>query len=425
MKLGKKKQTPYRQYDVVVVGGGSAGVAAAVSAGRRGARVALLERYGFAGGMATTAEVGTICGLFHRSVTAPVFVEPGFGEEFVQRLTHYSGVSASQYVDGLWYLPYEPADFKLCCDDFLSESGVDVFYHTAVSGVTAKPHQITSLSGLVWNESSCFHAGAVVDTTGEASIAHLAEADLLEGATRQAGAIVFSLYGVQAEDERALYRELCKATLTGISEGKLSESCKRISIVPGSLQSGRVRVKLSLPDIIEDIDNVMSRTEQRSRQLVYSLVQYWRNYSGEGESFCTLALADVATQIGVRTGRRPMGRKTLTESDVLNCRKHEGVGCKAAWPIEQWGSGNGPDLVLLPENEYYTIPLQTLWSSSHENLFFAGRSISADDRALASARVIGTCFSTGFLAGAAAALYAENPECVEITSALLYEGSTQ
>lgn len=84
--------------------------------------------------------------------------------------------------------------------------------------------------------------------------------------------------------------------------------------------------------------------------------------------------------------------------------KPEGAIARCAWPIEQWGNDDGADLELLPEGGSFAIPLQTLCSIDRLNLFFAGRNISADDRALASARVIGCCLATGHAAGTAAAL---------------------
>src|SRR5674476_329309 len=94
--------------DVLVIGGGAAGVAAATAAGHAGARVVLLERYGFLGGLATTAQVGTICGLYLRDSTGAAAspVAGGFANEFAARLQKSGGTKPLRVDQGLWVLPY-------------------------------------------------------------------------------------------------------------------------------------------------------------------------------------------------------------------------------------------------------------------------------------------------------------------------------
>src|ERR1017187_4830818 len=110
--------------DVLVIGGGAAGVAAATAAGRAGARVVLLERYGFLGGLATTAQVGTICGLYLRATTgaeAPP-VAGGFPNEFAARLQQAGGTKPLCVDRGLWVLPYSPPVFAHVADSVVGES---------------------------------------------------------------------------------------------------------------------------------------------------------------------------------------------------------------------------------------------------------------------------------------------------------------
>src|SRR5579862_1887114 len=99
--------------DVLVIGGGTAGIAAATAAGRAGARTILLEQYGFLGGLASAAWVGTICGLYLRDTkgTEAVPVSGGFPQEFASRLQTGSGAKPLRADSGLWVLPYHPLDF--------------------------------------------------------------------------------------------------------------------------------------------------------------------------------------------------------------------------------------------------------------------------------------------------------------------------
>ncbi|MCC6954090.1 MAG: FAD-dependent oxidoreductase, partial [Deltaproteobacteria bacterium] len=94
-------------FDVVVVGGGAAGIAAAVTAARAGARVAIMERTSAFGGMATGARVGTICGLYYRSPDSPQFAVGRFARDFARNIATRCGSAPRSTDDGLWYLPYE------------------------------------------------------------------------------------------------------------------------------------------------------------------------------------------------------------------------------------------------------------------------------------------------------------------------------
>src|SRR5579862_3110251 len=110
--------------DVLVIGGGTAGIAAATAAGRAGARTILLERYGFLGGLASAAWVGTICGLYLRDTKGPkaMPVSEGFPQEFALRLQNASDSTPLRVDAGLWVLPYQPFDFARVGEAIVSES---------------------------------------------------------------------------------------------------------------------------------------------------------------------------------------------------------------------------------------------------------------------------------------------------------------
>lgn len=116
----------------------------------------------------------------------------------------------------------------------------------------------------------------------------------------------------------------------------------------------------------------------------------------------------MATEVGVRTMSRSQGIQTLEESDILACAKPTDGVAIGAWPIELWGIEKKPEMIYFAEHECYWISANTLVSKHLDNLFFAGRGLSATERAIASARVIGTCFSTGYAAGRLAAEYANH-----------------
>jgi NADPH-dependent 2,4-dienoyl-CoA reductase/sulfur reductase-like enzyme len=155
--------------DVLVVGGGAAGVAAASAAGRAGARVVLLERYGFLGGLATAAQVGTIGGLYLRdtvgSEAAPVAA--GFPQEFASQLERATGSKPIQLPTGLWVLPYSPPAFARVADAIVATSGnINVILHATVAEVRAEGARINQVRALAWNEPLLFAPKAIVDCTG-------------------------------------------------------------------------------------------------------------------------------------------------------------------------------------------------------------------------------------------------------------------
>ena len=220
--------------DVLVIGGGAAGMAAATAAGRAGARVVLLERYGFLGGLATTAQVGTICGLYLRD-TAGAEATPvggGFAQEFASRLQHAADTKPIRVMDtGLWVLPYPPPAFARVADAVVSESGnITVVLHATVAEAQAEGSRLSQVRALAWNEPLLFRPNTVVDCTGEATAAALAGASAENGGADQAPALVFVLENVDPGlAERGLLevrRELRRA----VESGALPALCERLSL---------------------------------------------------------------------------------------------------------------------------------------------------------------------------------------------------
>ena len=114
-----------------------------------------------------------------------------------------------------------------------------------------------------------------------------------------------------------------------------------------------------------------------------------------------------AVQVGVRAGRMAKGRDILLLEHVLSCAKHETGVARGCWPVEIWSGGRKPEVTYLPEDDYYDIPAGCMVADGLDNVFMAGRCISAEEKAMGSARVIGTALGTGYAAGALAAFQAQ------------------
>lgn len=386
---------------VLVIGGGSAGIAASIAASRAGAKVVLLERYSFLGGKATGAQVGTICGLykFIKSEKSEYIVK-SFAKEFAEKLKERTKQEPLHNPHGLHYLPYDAFDFKRLCDDLMLENNIDIYFHSTVCGVEASGNSITSIDAIVFDRKIKFSPSTIVDCSGESIISVLANATLIEKEEYQAAAQVFTMENSIATDEAKLGIILMKELKQGIDNGILNDYFDRVSIVPGSVKNNSVQLKIGIPHPISNEANKSTELELLSRRLVSTLSDFMIEHIA---IFKNAHLGNVAVEAGIRIGRRAKGKYILTEEDVLRCTKFSDAIANVAWPIEEWGQDKRVKMKYFAENDFYQIPVGCLNSISFDNLFFAGRTISATESAIASARVIGICLQTGYAAGKLAA----------------------
>jgi hypothetical protein len=394
--------------DVLVIGGGAAGVAAATAAGRAGAKVVLLERYGFLGGLATTAQVGTICGLYLRDTTGAeaVPVAGGFANEFASRLQEAGNTKPICVDRGLWVLPYFPPEFARVADAVVGESkNVQLILHATVAEARVENERVSEVCALAWNEPLQLRPIAVVDSTGEATAAALAGANSENGGADQAPALVFALENVDPGlAERGLL-EVRRELRVAVQSGVLPVLCERLSLTPGTGANGRFAFKFSLFPANPDraLWQQVTDWERESRALLEPLARF---LIGNVAAFRNARLASVAPQLGVRSGRRILGRARLTDEEVLNAHKSPLGIARGCWPMERWTSSPKPEMTYFAERDFYDIPLDCLRPVELENVFIAGRCLSAATGAMTSARVIGTALATGWAAGTAAAFQA-------------------
>ena len=394
--------------DVLVVGGGAAGVAAAVAAGRAGAQVVLLERYGFLGGLATAAQVGTICGLYLRDTAHPKAtpVAGGFIMEFAGRLERAAGASRIRLNNGLWVLPYPPPVFASLADALVSESEqVSVMLHTTVAEAQAEGPRLVEVRALAWNEPVALRPRAVVDCSGEATAAALAGAGVENGAGDQVPSLVFVMENVDPGlAERGLL-EVRRELRQAVEQGSLPALCERLALVPGTGADGHLALKINLAPASSDLPlwQQMTAWERQARALVDEL----QRFLIANTACCRNArLSSVAPQLGIRSGRRIRGRATLADRDVLDARKSSQGIARGCWPMERWGNAPRPEMTFFNEGDYYETPLDCLRPVELDNVLVAGRCFSAAAGAMTSARVIGTALATGWAAGTAAAFQA-------------------
>ena len=394
-------------YDVVVVGGGAAGLAAAIAAAEAGARTALVERYGFLGGMATAGMVSTVCGLYGTAPAGePEPLNEGFAESFARRLSAMPGCDKPVRRGRAFVLPYTAFAFACLADEMTSEApGLDVYLHASVVGVDASAGRIEALRVATWERAFELAPRAVVDASGDALVAHLAGAatETAPAPERQLPSLVFALQQVDCPalgpgPRLGLLRELVAAERDGL----LPPGASNLTLGP-SPQPGEVICKLALTgiaDMVSEGRDLLTAAEQEGRRRALALTQYLRTMPAFARAFVSHA----AAQVGVRESRRVVGRYQLTREDVLAARRFEDGVARAGWPIELWDEGRlGARYEYLDDGQTYDIPLRSLQARDVDDLFVVGRCMSATHEALGSARVIGTCLATGAAVGMAAA----------------------
>lgn len=406
-----------RECDVLVVGSGAAGIAAAIGAARCDADVVLLEKYGFGGGLATAGLVSTVCGLYLPGRGKEnLFTPDPFPVEWACRLAELSGTQAVNLDDGIRFLPFDAWAFVLLADAMIRETpGLSAVFHATAAGVEVEGAKLVEVRALVRDRLVAFRPAAVVDCTGEATIVSLAGGNTQDIVTSQRAGVVFAMDGVEENvTSSAGHLGVMRSVMAAVHCGKLPDAAANVSVMPVPVRRGRAFLKVGLADESAEPLYRLTHLEMRWRSVVDQLVKW---LVAEVPAFQNASLACWPAEVGIRATRRTMGVTTLTEDDVLSVRKFpDGVAC-GTWPIERWDLPRKPTWKHLPDGEYYEIPANCLRAAHPDNLFVAGRCISATQQALASARVIATSLATGWASGVLAAYQAKK---LDISAAITY-----
>lgn len=394
--------------DILVVGAGPAGIAAAISAARSGEYVTLIEREAFLGGTARACWVGTVCGLYLRDTraAAPSLASGGFPREFAERLAAATQSAPIALPDGLFVLPCTPGDFERVAQNLIDETGsIKVLLRTTLHSLQTENGRVTQVHAHAPNGPLTFHPHCLVDATGEAAAAALAGAATMDGLCEQAPAAIFAFENAGPDFDPPRMLGLLRDLRRAVGQGLLPAGCERLSLVPAPPRASRLAFKLALPPFVPDepAHLQVTRFERDAHAMIDAIQRY---LIANCAALRHARFAGGAPRVGVRAGRRIAGQATLNETDVLTCRKFDDGIARGCWPIERWNGAARPMMTFHPEKDYYEIPLGCLCPRGVKGLFVAGRAISAEPAAIASARVIATALSTGWAAGKLAAAQA-------------------
>ncbi|MGE5297168.1 MAG: FAD-dependent oxidoreductase [Solirubrobacterales bacterium] len=439
--------------DVLVVGGGQAGLGAALGAAGAGARVILAERYGFLGGNATAALVMPWMS-FHaqgpnpRSVTTRLMpndhgpgpaVVAGVVRTFLERLVRAGGALRPALETG-YTVPFDPEIFKLVAMDLLDEAGVQYLLHSLASGT----FELDQRRLVIFETKSgpvAVSARVVVDCTGDGDMAARAGAAFEVG--RQEDGLVqpmtlmfrmaefqdaaFLNYAREHPDQWRGVHGLWDLIRRATEAGELNLAREDL-LMFGTPHEHEVAVNSTRITRVLGVDVWdLTYAEWEGRRQMRQIVAFLRRYvPGFKEAY----LVESGANVGVRESRRIVGEYQLTADDVLNARRFDDVVARGAYPLDVHNpEGKGTSFRRLPPGQAYDIPLRTLIPKEVDRLLVAGRCISGTHEAQSTYRVMPIAMATGQAAGVCAALAASrlaSPRDVpasDVQSELLRQGA--
>jgi len=384
------------QHDVLIVGGGTAGVATAVAAGRNGADTLLIERYGFLGGTMTAGLINPFM-TFH---TGKEQIIQGVFQEIIDRLKGMNG-----YDEGTKAFDVEV--MKIVADQMVREAGVKLMLHTCV--IDAVVHENTIRGVEIHNKSGrqAVLGKVIVDATGDGDVAAMAGAPYEKGRKEdgltQPMTLNFRMGGVDIE-KMPPRQEINRLFEEAKAKGEVTIPRENVLWFPttrkGEIHFNTTRVVKVDGTKAEDL----TYAEVEARRQMVELVNFLkRRVSG----FENAHLLMSGSQIGVRETRRIIGEYVMTEEDILEARKFTDAIARGSYPIDIHSpTGEGTVIKRPPPGASYDIPYRCLVPKNIDNLLVAGRCVSSTHEAQAAIRVIPIVVAMGQAAGTAAALAA-------------------
>ena len=399
--------------EVLVLGGGPAGIAAAAAAARSGARTMLLERYGFLGGMGTAAMVTNFCGL-HACINGSIQqIVHGVADDILERLARLDGLKDPHVVPGPDGLKtgaqaYDTAAYKVAADDLLLSAGVDVRFHAfAVDAVTAAG-RVEAVVVETKSGRAAIAAEMFIDCSGDADLAAWSGAPFEKGGDDGFLAyptMMFRIANVDTDTAMAEGRPNLKALIAEANASGRFDLPRKAGIINAQAHESEWRANLT--QISRDgapVDgsdwNDLGYAEVEGRK---QAVAYFRFLKEMVPGFADAYMLELAPQIGIRETRRIVGDYQLSGEDVLGCRDFDdSIGC-SGWPLETHVLGD-VEWRFLGGRGYHQIPFSTTLPKGVGNLLVAGRCASTTQEGQASLRVSGPCFAMGQAAGTAATM---------------------
>lgn len=390
------------EYDIIVCGGGPSGIMAAIAAAREGARVALIERYGFVGGMATAALVAPVSVFMCHGE----LVIGGIPWELIQRMVA-SGDAQVEYPLG--NISFRAESMKLVAQRMLLEAGVTLYLHAYLSGCQKDAdNRVTHVVFESKSGTQALGADYIIDCTGDGDILAMAGVPMqkFEGAA-QPSSLCFLLGGVDTDRVEKLHHSQqgvnyhIEAIQSRLRELAKTEDVPNFggpwmcwTLTKGQVMVNATRIEANMLD-----EREQTRAECQLREDVHRLVELLRENS---EPFKDAYLIQTAPQVGVRETRHMHGAHILTGEEYVSAVQFEDAIGRGSHPIDIHNGTTSEQVCQFMEKPAY-IPYRCLYAQNFPNLLVGGRCFSADRVSSASVRVMASMMGLGQAAGVAAA----------------------
>ncbi|MCA1415135.1 FAD-dependent oxidoreductase [Bradyrhizobium sp. NBAIM20] len=408
-----RKVPLYGEYEVVVLGGGPAGIVAAAAAARAGRKTLLIERYGFLGGMGTAAGVTNFCGLHGNVHGEHRRLVQGLASELLGRIDRLNGLNAPHLILGkVFAQAYDTAAYKIAADQLLASHKVNMLFHAlGASVVMADERRIDAMLIETKAGRQAVRAEIFIDCSGDGDLAVWAGAPFEIGDEHGHPlypSMMLRLNGIDPAEAGEAWRTIPQLMEKAVAAG--THRFPRRSAIVRPQKSG-IEWRVNFTQVAREdghaINGIepddLTRGEIEGRKQALAAYEFLRStVPGFEQSY----IVDLPPQLGIRETRRIKGGYQLSGEDVLGCASFaDSIGVNG-WPIEAHVPG---DVVFtfppIPESRGYNeLPYRMLVPEGVDNLLVAGRCASMTHEGQSAARVSGACFAMGEAAGSAAAL---------------------
>ena len=409
------RETPLLgEYEVVVIGGGPAGITAAASAAAAGRSTVLIERYGYLGGAGTAGGLSTFCGLHANVHGEHRQVIHGLADDLLARIAAMDGLSEPHLSLGnrIQAQAYDISAYKIAADDLVGAAGATLLYHAMVTGISmAADNRIDAVFVESKSGRHAIRGQVFIDCSGDADIAAWSGAPFEKGSTAEDmmfPSLMFRINGVEAERAGRAWDVLARQMDEAEAAGTHKFPRKRPIVRPQRhpIEWRANMSQLANPDGTP-VDGTdvwqLSYGEVTGRKQVRDAFEFIRDVT---PGFERSYIVDIAPQVGIRETRRIVGEYQLSQDDILDCADFaDSIGVNG-WPVEAHVTGDVN--IVFPRGDnprgFNQLPFRMMMPRVVDNLYVAGRCASMTHGGQSAARVSGPCFAMGQAAGTAADL---------------------
>jgi hypothetical protein len=409
------RETPLLgEYEVVVIGGGPAGITAAASAAAAGRSTILIERYGYLGGAGTAGGLSTFCGLHANVHGEHRQVIHGLADDLLARIAAMDGLSEPHLSLGnrIQAQAFDISAYKIAADDLVGAAGATLLYHAMVTGISmAADNKIDAVFVESKSGRHAIRGQVFIDCSGDADIAAWSGAPFEKGSTAEDmlfPSLMFRINGVDVERAGRAWDVLARQMDEAEAAGTHKFPRKRPIVRPQRhpIEWRANMSQLGNPDGTP-VDGTdvwqLSYGEVTGRKQVRDAFEFIRDVT---PGFERSYIVDIAPQVGIRETRRIVGEYQLSQDDILDCADFtDSIGVNG-WPVEAHVTGDVN--IVFPRGDnprgFNQLPFRMIMPRVVDNLYVAGRCASMTHGGQSAARVSGPCFAMGQAAGTAADL---------------------